>query len=74
MPVDSPDKIRKIRIFAEISLIPLCAPTTNTISHEKINTTPVLNAVATLESVFLIPHFANMAVKPANRAEPNANK
>ena len=31
------------------------------------------NAVATLESVSLIPHFASMAVNPANSAEPNAN-
>ena len=30
-------------------------------------------AVATLESVFSIPIFANIAVSPANIAEPNAN-
>ena len=31
-------------------------------------------AVAALESVFLIPHFASMEVSPANRADPNANR
>ena len=31
-------------------------------------------AVAVLESVFLIPHFASMEVSPANRADPNANR
>ena len=30
-------------------------------------------AVATSESVFLIPHLAKMAVMPAKNAEPNAN-
>jgi len=30
-------------------------------------------AVATSESVFLIPHLAKMAVTPAKNAEPNAN-
>lgn len=31
-------------------------------------------AVATLESVFLIPHFARIDVNPAKTAEPNAYK
>lgn len=30
-------------------------------------------AVATSESVFLIPHLAKMAVMPAKNVEPNAN-
>jgi len=47
-------------------------PTINTISHEKINTTIVRTAVATVEFVFLIPHFARMEVTPAKNAEPNA--
>jgi hypothetical protein len=45
-----------------------------TISHEKISTIIVLKAVATCESVFLIPHFASIEVIPANKAEPNAYK
>jgi hypothetical protein len=45
---------------------------TNTIIHEKIKTTIVLIAVATFESVFLIPHFASIDVIPAKNADPNA--
>ena len=33
----------------------------------------VRTAVAAVESVFLIPHFASIAVIPAKNAEPNAN-
>ncbi len=44
----------------------------NTISHEKARTTIVRIAVATVESVFRMPHLANTAVKPANSADPNA--
>lgn len=36
------------------------------------STTIVRIAVATVESVFLIPHFARMEVAPANSAEPTA--
>lgn len=53
--------------------MPDCEPTINTIIHEKISTTIVLIAVATVESVFFIPHFARIAVSPAKIAEPNAN-
>ena len=56
------------------SLIPLCAPTTNTMIQEKISTITVRIAVATFESVFRIPHFASIDVSPANMAEPNAYK
>ena len=45
-----------------------------TINHEKIKTTIVRNAVATWESVFLIPHLARIDVIPANKADPNAYK
>ena len=41
---------------------------------ENRRTTIVLIAVATLESVFLIPILARIAVIPANTAEPKANK
>ena len=37
--------------------------------YENISTTIVRSAVATSESVFLIPHFANIAVRPANNAD-----
>ena len=39
-----------------------------------IKTTIVRNAVATWESVFLIPHLAKIDVIPANKADPNAYK
>ena len=52
----------------------LCEPTMNTISHEKIRTTIVRMAVATVESVLRMPHLASTAVSPANSAEPNAYK
>ena len=47
----------------------LYEPTTKTIIHEKMRTTTVRRAVATSESVFLIPHFARIEVKPAKTAE-----
>lgn len=53
--------------------IPNCEPTINTVIHENIRTTIVLIAVATVESVCFIPHFARIAVNPANTADPNAN-
>ncbi len=40
--------------------------------HQK--TTIVLTAVATSESVFWIPHFARIAVIPAKKEDPTANK
>ena len=43
----------------------LAEPTTKTISQENAKTTTVRIAVAMSESVFLIPHFARMAVNPA---------
>lgn len=45
-----------------------CEPTTNTISQEKASTTTVRMAVATVESVSRMPHFAKTAVKPAKSA------
>ena len=43
-----------------------------TMTHENSNTTIVRSAVATSESVFLMPHLARMAVSPANTAESTA--
>lgn len=68
-----PDRIRNTYDLPSISPIRDCDPATKTISHENINTTIVRSAVATVESVFLIPHFAKIEVIPANKAEPNAN-
>ena len=51
-----------------------CEPVINTISHENASTTMVRMAVATVESVFRMPHLARMAVRPAKSAEPNAKK
>ena len=47
-------------------------PTISTIIHENSNTTTVLSAVATSESVSLIPHFARIEVIPAKNAESTA--
>ena len=47
-------------------------PATKTIIHENSSTTIVRNAVATSESVFLIPHFARIAVTPAKSADNTA--
>ena len=69
-----PDKTRNSQVKEEIRVISGAEPTRNTISHEKISTTMVRMAVATSESVFLMPHFARTAVIPAKNAEPTANK
>ena len=42
-------------------------------AQEKISTTMVRMAVATVESVLRMPHLAKMEVRPANSAEPTAN-
>ena len=47
-------------------------PTTNTMTQANSNTTTVLRAVATSESVFLIPHFARIDVIPAKNADRTA--
>lgn len=43
------------------------------IRNDIISTTTVLMAVATSESVFFMPHFARIEVKPAKKAEQKAN-
>ena len=42
-------------------------PDMSTMIHEKIRTTTVRTAVATAESVFLIPHFARIDVTPGKK-------
>lgn len=54
-----------------LAIVP-CEPTTNTMTHAKISTMIVRMAVATVESVLRMPHFARMDVRPANSAEPTA--
>lgn len=52
-------------------MAPTC-PVTRAMSHENASTTMVLMAVATSESVFLMPSLASMDVTPAKSAEPTA--
>lgn len=68
------ERIRKIQVFKERLVICGAEPTIKTISHEKISTTTVRTAVATVESVLRIPHFARIAVIPEKNAEPTAYK
>ena len=49
-------------------------PTTSVIRNAMTSTTTVLVAVARLESVCFMPHFARTEVMPAKKAEPKANK
>ena len=69
-----PDKTKNSHVAPPMDAICPPEPTKKTISQEKARTTRVRTAVATVESVCRIPHFANMAVTPAKKAEPNANK
>lgn len=69
-----PERIRKTHVFAESALIWGADPARNTISQEKTRTTTVRTAVATVESVFRMPHFARIAVIPEKNAEPTAYK
>ena len=69
-----PDKARNKSIVRPMLWIWSWDPTTNTIIHAKIRTTMVRIAVATVESVFRMPHLARMAVTPAKNAEPIANR
>ena len=68
----SPDKIRKSNDFAVIAEMVSAEPTISTIIHENSNTTTVLSAVATSESVSRIPHFARIEVIPAKNADKTA--
>ena len=72
MTLANPDKIRNSSVLPSICLIPPHVPVINTMSHENNNTTTVRIAVATFESVFLIPHFARIAVIPAKNEDPIA--
>ena len=67
-----PDRIRNIHVMTPTVSIPAAAPVRNTNSQENSSTTAVRIAVARVESVFLMPIFAKIAVIPANKAEPQA--
>ena len=68
----APDKTRNSRVFPLTEKIWLPDPTMPTIPQENSSTTMVRTAVATVESVFRIPHFARIEVMPAKKAEPAA--
>ena len=70
----SPESVRNSQVFPLISVIVPAEPTIITIIMDMISTTIVRTAVATVESVLRIPHFASIAVIPAKNAEPAANK
>lgn len=63
-----PDRIRKSHVMTPTVSIPAAAPVRNTSSQENSSTTAVRIAVARVESVFLMPIFAKIAVIPANKA------
>ena len=69
-----PDRMRKAQVRPDTWEIVFWDPTTKTMSQEKTSTTQVRMAVATLESVFRMPHLARMEVSPAKSAEAKANK
>ena len=68
----NPDRTKKSIVRKLIPLIPFHVPVIQTMIQEKNNTMMVRTAVATSESVFLIPHFAKIAVIPAKNEEPIA--
>lgn len=70
--MDSPDRMRNKRGTGSILAICPWDPVMKTITQEKASTIMVRTAVATVESVVRMPHFAKMAVSPAKTAEPKA--
>ena len=71
--MESPERMRNNRVLEEMEEKSFTDPTIITMTKEKNSTTMVLRAVATVESVFFIPHLANMEVRPAKKAERKAN-
>ena len=67
-----PERIRKTHVLALIIMMDVSGAVSSAIRQAKMRTTIVRIAVATVESVSLIPHFASIAVTPAKKAEPNA--
>lgn len=56
-----------------MSVMPLQEPVIMVMSIAMISTAMVRSAVATVESVLRIPHFARIEVNPAKNADPAAN-
>lgn len=69
----SPDSTRKIIVWYDSVAMAGAEPAAATIIHALTNTTIVRIAVATVLSVFLIPHLDKIAVIPANTADNPAN-
>ena len=69
-----PDSSRNSRALPSRDWSWPCEPATNTMTQASIRTTMVRIAVATVESVCRMPHFASMAVTPAKKAEPAAKR
>ena len=67
-----PERIRKIQVLAEMLPIPSREPTISTMKKDMRRTTIVRRAVATVESVFRMPHLARIEVTPAKRADKSA--
>ena len=54
--MESPERMRNNRVLEEMEEKSFTDPTIITMTKEKNSTTMVLRAVATVESVFFIPH------------------
>ena len=67
-----PDSARNSHDLGVIAEMELAEPTIATMSQVKAATTQVRSAVATSESMVLIPHLARMDTMPANNADANA--
>ena len=68
----APERMRNSNVFPSRLVIWEAEPTIPTISQENSRITTVRTAVATVESVLRIPHFASMEVIPAKNAEATA--
>lgn len=64
-----PERIRNSSDLGVIVDMVPAEPTISTMIHENSRITIVRIAVATSESVFLIPHFARIDVSPAKKAD-----
>src|SRR5258705_11590773 len=66
-----PDKIRNSQVRV-VALLNVSNPRESAMLQAKIRITAVRMAVARLESIPLTPALASTAVRPANKAESNA--
>src|SRR6266699_2518197 len=70
-PVARPDNIRNNHVRV-VALLDVSKPRYSAMLHAKTRITTARMAVARLESMPLTPALASTAVRPANRAESNA--